>query len=65
MGGAVPVSTRGCTVPRENAAHAHHRWLRFSGVEFQEVRAEVTAQESQAADQALEEERLGVLSEGA
>ena len=34
-------------------------------MEFQEVRAEVTTQEGQAADQTLEEERLGALSESA
>ncbi|MCY1314138.1 hypothetical protein D9M70_647460 [compost metagenome] len=34
-------------------------------MELQEVRAEIAVQEGQAVDQTLEEERLGVLSEGA
>ncbi|MOA18054.1 hypothetical protein D3C78_1383400 [compost metagenome] len=65
VGGAIPVGTRGCIVPRENADHAYHRGVRFSGVELQEVCAEVTQTEGKAADQACQEKRLDVLSQGA
>src|SRR5690606_24108590 len=65
LGRAIPVGKRGCTITGKNADHAHSPRLRFSGVEFQEVRTEITAQESHAADQTIKEERLGALSESA